>query len=76
MEQSARHSLHLGYHTSCFFDPISLLNGVTRDFRARVGSLDGESSQELDREEGKIRSDTNKGGDARSVGEGRGGWPY
>jgi len=52
------------------FDSLTLPNGVTRDFRARVGGLDGESSQELDREEGKIRSDTNKGGDARSVGEG------
>ncbi len=51
------------------FDSLTLPNGVTRDFRARVGNLDGESSQELDREEGKIISDTNKGGDARTVGE-------
>lgn len=51
------------------FDSLTLPNGVTRDFRARVGSLDGQSSDELDRGEGKIKSDTNKSGDARSVGE-------
>jgi len=51
------------------FDSLTLPNGVTRDFRARVGSLDGSSSDELDRGEGKIKSDTNKSGDARSVGE-------
>ena len=51
------------------FDSLTLPNGVTRDFRARIGSLDGRASEELDREEGKIRSDGNKGGDARTVGE-------
>ena len=51
------------------FDSLTLPNGVTRDFRARVGSLDGQSSDELDRREGKIKSEGNKGGDARNVGE-------
>jgi len=51
------------------FDSLTLPNGVTRDFRARVGSLDGRSSEELDRAEGKIKSEGNKSGDARSVGE-------
>jgi hypothetical protein len=51
------------------FDSLTLPNGVTRDFRARVGSLDGQSGDELDRGEGKIKSEGNKGGDARSVGE-------
>jgi len=51
------------------FDSLTLPNGVTRDFRARVGSLDGRSSEELDREEGKIKSEGTKSGDARSVGE-------
>jgi hypothetical protein len=51
------------------FDSLTLPNGVTRDFRARVGSLDGDSASELDRTEGKIRSEGNKGGDARTVGE-------
>jgi type IV secretion system protein VirB10 len=51
------------------FDSLTLPNGVTRDFRARMGSLDGRASEELDRTEGKIRSEGNKGGDARTVGE-------
>lgn len=51
------------------FDSLTLPNGVTRDFRARVGGLDGESTDELDRSEGKIRSEGNKSGDARTVGE-------
>jgi hypothetical protein len=51
------------------FDSLTLPNGVTRDFRARVGSVDGRSTEELDRDEGKIRSEGNKGGDARTIGE-------
>jgi type IV secretion system protein VirB10 len=51
------------------FDSLTLPNGVTRDFRARIGSLDGRASEELDRAEGKVRSEGNKGGDARTVGE-------
>lgn len=51
------------------FDSLTLPNGVTRDFRARVGGLDGRASEELDRNEGKIRGEGNKGGDARTVGE-------
>lgn len=51
------------------FDSLTLPNGVTRDFRARIGSLDGRSSEELDKEEGKIRSEGNKSGDARTIGE-------
>jgi len=51
------------------FDSLTLPNGVTRDFRARIGGLDGRGSEELDRSEGKIKSEGNKGGDARTVGE-------
>ncbi|HZS51583.1 MAG TPA: hypothetical protein VFA54_12020 [Bryobacterales bacterium] len=51
------------------FDSMILPNGVTRDFRARVGGLDGRSSEDLDRKEGKITSEGNKAGDARTVGE-------
>ena len=54
------------------FDSLVLPNGVTRDFRGRVGALDGSSSDELDRGEGKIRSEGNKGGDARNIGEATG----
>lgn len=52
------------------FDSLTLPNGVTRDFRARVGSLDGSAKEELDRREGKISSDTNKAGDAQTVATG------
>ena len=54
------------------FDSLTLPNGVTRDFRARMGSLDGRASEEFDKSEGKIKSEGNKGGDARTVAEGAG----
>ncbi len=54
------------------FDSLTLPNGVTRDFRARVGTLDGRGTEELDRTEGKIRSEGDKAGDARTVAAGAG----
>jgi len=51
------------------FDSLTLPNGVTRDFRARIGALDGRSTEELDKSEGKVKSEGNKAGDARTVGE-------
>jgi hypothetical protein len=51
------------------FDSLTLPNGVTRDFRARLGSVDGLSDEELDKAEGKVVSDGDKAGDARTVGE-------
>jgi hypothetical protein len=54
------------------FDSLTLPNGVTRDFRARVGGVDGQNSGELDKSEGKVISEGNKAGDARSVGEAAG----
>lgn len=51
------------------FDSLTLPNGVTRDFRGRIGSVDGQATKELERTEGKVVSDGNKGGDARTVGE-------
>lgn len=51
------------------FDSLTLPNGVTRDFRARVGGVDGQTNGELDRAEGKVKSEGNKAGDARTVGE-------
>jgi hypothetical protein len=54
------------------FDSITLPNGTTREFRARIGGMDGRAAEELDRTEGKIKSEGNKGGDARSVGEAAG----
>jgi hypothetical protein len=51
------------------FDSLTLPNGVTRDFRARVGGVDGLSNEELDKAEGKVRSEGNVAGDARTIGE-------
>src|SRR5215471_5137557 len=51
------------------FDSLTLPNGVTRDFRGRIGSMDGNAKTEVDRTEGKVRSEGNKGGDARTIGE-------
>jgi hypothetical protein len=52
------------------FDSITLPNGVTRDFRSRLGSIDARGDERLDKKEGEIQSDSNKGGDVRTVGEG------
>lgn len=51
------------------FEQMILPNGTIRDFTGRVGALDGRSPEGFDRDEGKITSESNKGGDARSVGE-------
>ncbi|MCC6367998.1 MAG: hypothetical protein IT165_31120 [Bryobacterales bacterium] len=51
------------------FDSLTLPNGVTRDFRARISGLDGRGTEDLDRKEGKVISEGNKTGDARTVGE-------
>jgi hypothetical protein len=48
------------------FDSLTLPNGVTREFRSRLDNADG---KEVDRQEGKIRADSNKAGSARTVGE-------
>ena len=47
------------------FDSVTLPNGVKKDFRARTGSTDGSGS--VDRTEGRITGDSNKGGDTRTV---------
>lgn len=49
------------------FDSLTLPNGVTRDFRARMGGMDGSAPGELDRNEGKVTADGNKAGDMRTV---------
>jgi len=54
------------------FDSLTLPNGVTRDFRARVGGIDGRGGEEFNKSEGKIVSEGNKAGDARTVAEGAG----
>jgi type IV secretion system protein VirB10 len=51
------------------FDSLTLPNGVTRDFRARIGGVDGQTEGNLDKAEGKVTSEGNKAGDARTIGE-------
>lgn len=48
------------------FESLTLPNGVMRDFRALPDQVDGHGS--VDKSEGKIQGDGNKGGDARTVG--------
>lgn len=52
------------------FDSITLPNGITREFRSRLGSVDSRSSEKLDKKEGEILADSNKGGDAKTVATG------
>lgn len=51
------------------FDSMTLPNGVTRDFRARIGGMEGGGNNELDRDEGKIKGGGSKGDDARAIGQ-------
>jgi type IV secretion system protein VirB10 len=54
------------------FDSLTLPNGVTRDFRAGVHSLDAANPGRVDRTEGKVEGESNKTGDAVKVGEAAG----
>jgi hypothetical protein len=54
------------------FDRLTLPNGVTRDFRAGIGAMDGRSTDKVNKEEGKITSPGNKAGDAATIGEAAG----
>ena len=54
------------------FDSLTLPNGVTRDFRARMSAMDGRATEDFDKSEGKVKSEGNKGGDARTIGEAAG----
>lgn len=51
------------------FDSLMLPNGVTREFKSRLGSVDGRAGEEFDRREGKIKGEGDKAGDAQKVGE-------
>ena len=50
------------------FDSLTLPNGVTRDFRSRIGGLDGRAAEDLDKSEGKIKGEGTKAEDATVVG--------
>lgn len=49
------------------FDSLTLPNGVIREFRSRLGSIDGQQGGELEKKEGVVLSDTNRGGDLKTV---------
>jgi type IV secretion system protein VirB10 len=49
------------------FDSLTLPNGVTRDFRADVGSIDARSPETLNKENGKIKSAGDKKNDAETI---------
>jgi hypothetical protein len=51
------------------FDSLILPNGVTREFRARMGGMDASATGELDRAEGKVKSEGNKAGDVKTTAE-------
>jgi type IV secretion system protein VirB10 len=51
------------------FDTLTLPNGVTRDLRSRMDGMDASSTGQLDRSEGKVRSEGNKAGDLKTVAE-------
>jgi len=52
------------------FDTITLPNGVTRDFRSRLGGIDARGNEHLDSKEGVVKGDSNKGGDMKTVATG------
>jgi len=51
------------------FDSLTLPNGVTRDFRARMSNLDGTASETLNKNEGQIKGEGDKAGDLKTIGE-------
>jgi len=52
------------------FDSITLPNGITREFRSRLGSVDSRSGEKMDPKEGQVVADSNKGADAKTVAAG------
>jgi hypothetical protein len=52
------------------FDSITLPNGITREFRSRLGSVDSRSGERVDQKEGQVIADSNKGGDAKTIAAG------
>lgn len=54
------------------FDSLTLPNGVTRDFRSRLGSADSSVQGKVDPKEGKITGERDGSGDARTVALGTG----
>lgn len=51
------------------FDSITLPNGVVREFRSRLGAIDGQQGGELDKNEGIVKGDSHVGGDLKTIAE-------
>lgn len=51
------------------FETLVMPNGVTRDLRAPIGGMDGNTRSELDRDEGIVKSEGGKGRDAKTIGK-------
>ena len=53
------------------FDTLTLPNGVTRDFRGRLSSVDASADERVQSKdnEGMIKGDGNAGGDVKTIGE-------
>jgi hypothetical protein len=49
------------------FDSLTLPNGVTRNFRSDIGSLDGRADETLSREQNKVKASGDKMGDVGTV---------
>jgi len=50
------------------FDSLTLPNGTTRDFRARISGMDDNGKGTVDpKEEGKVQGESGKGSDAKTV---------
>lgn len=49
------------------FDSLTLPNGVTREFRAVIGGIDGSSSDTFEKKEGRVVSDGSKGKDMETI---------
>jgi type IV secretion system protein VirB10 len=49
------------------FDSLTLPNGATRDFRARMSGMDDASKGTLDRKEGRVEGESGKGNDVKTV---------
>ncbi len=54
------------------FDTLVLPNGVTRDFRSRLGSADSTARGRVDAKEGKVTGERDSSGDAHTVALGTG----
>lgn len=51
------------------FDSLTLPNGISRDFRAPLASVDSRSAESLDRESGTVKGPGGKGDDLKTVAE-------